>query len=140
MLPQQRNPLQPGRGWLAGDWPSMGGALNITAAAWTAGFHWWRSANITRCHRNVTDCKSAQYCTTRGHPHHYPKLHPGPCSSVDMRPWTDTDRQRDTDARDHNTFCIVYDSRKMQSPNGLILLHSLLTPQGQDIAPFMLSH
>jgi len=27
-----------GRGWLAGDWPSMGGVLNITAAAWTAGF------------------------------------------------------------------------------------------------------
>ena len=26
------------RGWLAGDWPSTGGVLNITAAAWTAGF------------------------------------------------------------------------------------------------------
>jgi len=26
------------RGWLAGDWPSTGGALNITAAAWTASF------------------------------------------------------------------------------------------------------
>jgi len=25
-----------GRGWLAGDWPSTGGVLNITAAAWTA--------------------------------------------------------------------------------------------------------
>jgi len=37
-----------GRGWLAGDWPSTGeGVLNITAAAWTAGFHWWRSGNIT---------------------------------------------------------------------------------------------
>ena len=34
-----------GRGWLAGDWPSTGGVLNITAAAWTAGFHWWRSGN-----------------------------------------------------------------------------------------------
>jgi len=33
--------------WLAGDWPSMGGVLNITAAAWTAGFHWWRSDYIT---------------------------------------------------------------------------------------------
>jgi len=28
-----------GRGWLAGDWPSTGSVLNITAAAWTAGFH-----------------------------------------------------------------------------------------------------
>jgi len=27
-------------------WPSTGGVLNITAAAWTAGF--WRSGNITR--------------------------------------------------------------------------------------------
>ena len=36
------------RGWLDGDWPSTGGVLNITAAAWTAGFHWWRSGNITR--------------------------------------------------------------------------------------------
>ena len=35
------------------------------------------------------------------------------------REQTDTDRQTDrhtdrhTDARDHNTFCVVYDSRKM---------------------------
>jgi len=36
------------RGWLAGDWPSTGGILHITAAAWTAGFHWWRSGDITR--------------------------------------------------------------------------------------------
>jgi len=28
-----------GRGWLGGDWPSTGCVLNITAAAWTAGFH-----------------------------------------------------------------------------------------------------
>jgi len=26
------------RGWLAADWPSTGGVLNITAAPWTAGF------------------------------------------------------------------------------------------------------
>jgi len=37
-----------GRGWLAGDWLLTGGILNITAAAWTVGFHWWRSGNITR--------------------------------------------------------------------------------------------
>jgi len=43
------------RGWLAGDWPSTGGVLNITAAAWTAGFHWWRSGNITRT-QNVSKC------------------------------------------------------------------------------------
>ena len=32
-------------------WPvtgRRGGVLNITAAAWTAGFHWWRPGNITR--------------------------------------------------------------------------------------------
>ena len=45
-----------GRGWLAGDWPSTegGGILNITAASWTADFHWWRSGNITRM-QNVSE-------------------------------------------------------------------------------------
>jgi len=43
-----------GRSWLAGDWPSTGGVLDITAAAWTAGFHWWRSGNITRT-QNVSE-------------------------------------------------------------------------------------
>jgi len=43
-----------GRGWLAGDWPLMGGVLNTTALAWTAGFHWWRSGNITRT-QNVSE-------------------------------------------------------------------------------------
>jgi len=28
------------RGWLAADWPSTGGVLNITAVARTAGFHY----------------------------------------------------------------------------------------------------
>ena len=43
-----------GRGWLAGDWLSTGGVLNITATAWTASFHWWRSGNITRT-QNVSE-------------------------------------------------------------------------------------
>jgi len=43
-----------GRGWLAGNWPSTGGVLNITAAAWTAGIHCWRSGNITRT-QNVSE-------------------------------------------------------------------------------------
>jgi len=30
--------MENGRGWLADDWPSTGGVLNITATAWTAGF------------------------------------------------------------------------------------------------------
>jgi len=38
-----------GRGWLAGDWPSTGGVLNITAAVWNAGFplvaFWQQKAN-----------------------------------------------------------------------------------------------
>jgi len=41
-------------GWLAGDWPSAGGILNITAAAWTAGFQWWRSGDIMRT-QNVSE-------------------------------------------------------------------------------------
>jgi len=44
-----------GRGWLAGEWPLTGGdVLNITAVAWTAGFHFWRSGNITRM-QNVSE-------------------------------------------------------------------------------------
>ena len=44
------------REWLAvaGDWRSTGGVINITAAAWTAGFHWWRSGNIKRT-QNVSE-------------------------------------------------------------------------------------
>ena len=46
-------------------------------------------------------------------PYHSPKLHPGPCNSVGMRPRTDRQTDRHTDARDHNTFRVVYDSREM---------------------------
>ena len=42
------------RALLAGDWRVTGGVLNITAAACTAGFHWWRSGNITRT-QNVSE-------------------------------------------------------------------------------------
>jgi len=54
-----------------------------------------------------------QICTTRGHPYHCSKLHPGPRSSVGM--WRGTDRHTDTyiDARDQHTFRVVYDSREM---------------------------
>ena len=43
-----------GGGSLAGDGPSTGGVLNITAVAWTAGFQWWRSGDITRT-QNVSE-------------------------------------------------------------------------------------
>jgi len=45
--------------------------------------------------------------------YHVPKLHPGLCSCVGVRPRTDRQTHRHTDARDHNTFCVVYASRKM---------------------------
>ena len=34
--------------------PSTGGVLNITAAVWNAGFHWWRSGNKKRT-QNVSE-------------------------------------------------------------------------------------
>jgi len=39
-----------GSGCAAGRWLAVdrGGVLNITAAAWTAGFYWWHSGNITQ--------------------------------------------------------------------------------------------
>jgi len=41
--------------WLAGRWLAVdGGVLNVTAAACTAGFHWWRSGNIMRT-QNVSE-------------------------------------------------------------------------------------
>jgi len=41
--------------WLAGRWLAVdGGVLNITAAARTAGFQWWRSGDITRT-QNVSE-------------------------------------------------------------------------------------
>jgi len=43
-----------GRDWLAGDWPLTGGVLNITAAVWTPGFHWWCSGNKKRT-QNVSE-------------------------------------------------------------------------------------
>ena len=47
--PQNRAPhTGSGRRLLAGDRPPTGGVLNITAAVWTAGFHWWRSGNKKR--------------------------------------------------------------------------------------------
>jgi len=49
-----------GRGWLAGNWPSTGSVLNITAAAWTVGglpmVTFWRhkaTANYATLNINV---------------------------------------------------------------------------------------
>jgi len=47
--------------------------------------------------------------------YHAAELHPGPCRNVGVRPRTDRQTDRHTDAHDHNTFCVVYDSRKMWS-------------------------
>jgi len=70
------------------------------------------------CHSNATGTPIANPPNSAqlgGSLYHAPKLHPGPCSSVGVRPRThrQTDRHTHTDARDHNTFCVVYDSRKM---------------------------
>ena len=47
--PQNRAPhTGSGRGRPAGDRQPTGGVLNITAAVWNAGFHWWRSGNKKR--------------------------------------------------------------------------------------------
>jgi len=49
--PQNRAPhTGSGRGRPA----AGGGVLNITAAVWTAGFHWWRSGNKKRT-QNVSE-------------------------------------------------------------------------------------
>ena len=65
-----------------------------------------------RCHSSATGTPIANppdIAQLGGSLYHAPKLHAGLCSSVGVWPRTD----RHTDARDHNTFCVVYDSRKM---------------------------
>jgi len=62
---------------------------------------------LSQQRNSSTDCKSAQYCTTTGHPYHSPKLYPGPCSSVGM-----------PEGQTHRwpwpiTFRLSYASRKM---------------------------
>ena len=64
------------------------------------------------CHINATRAPIANPPNSAqlgGSLYHAPKLHPVPCSSVGIRQRTD----RRTDARDPNTFCVIYDSRKM---------------------------
>ena len=66
------------------------------------------------CHSNATRAPIANppnSAQLEGSLYHAPKLHAGPCSSVGV--WPQTDTHTHTDARDHNTFCVVYDSRKM---------------------------
>jgi len=61
------------------------------------------------CHSNATRAPIANPPNSAqlgGIPQPLPKLHPGPCNSVAMQPRTD----RHTDACDHNTFLVVYDS------------------------------
>jgi len=54
----------------------------------------WNFAFVLCCHSNETQAMHRlQICPTRGHPVPSPKLHPGQCSSVGMRPRTDTHRQ-----------------------------------------------
>jgi len=68
------------------------------------------------CHSNATRAPIANppnSAQLEGSPYHSPKLHPGPCNSVGMRPRTDRQTHRHTDARDHNTFLVVFDSREM---------------------------
>ena len=54
------------------------------------------------CHSNTTRALIANPPNSAqlgGIPYHYPKLHPGPCNSVGMRPWTDTETQTHTDTQ-----------------------------------------
>jgi len=67
-----------------------------------------------RCYSNATRAPIANPPNSAqlgGSLYHSSKLHPGPCSSVGVRPRTDT--QTYTEAGDHNTFRVVYDSREM---------------------------
>ena len=69
------------------------------------------------CHSNATGAPIANPPNSAqlgGSLYHAPKLHPGLCSSVRVRPRTDRQTDRHTDACDHNTFCVVDDSHKCE--------------------------
>jgi len=62
-----------------------------------------------------TDCKSAQQCTTiEGTPMPFPKLHPGPCSSVGMPRGRGRQTHRQTDRHTHRRRWPPYISRRLQ--------------------------
>ena len=51
------------------------------------------------CHSNATRAPIANLPNSAqlgGSPYHSPKLHPGPCNTVGMRPWTDRQIDRHT--------------------------------------------
>ena len=53
----------------------------------------WVFAFALCCHSNTTRAPIANPPNSAqlgGIPYHSPKLHPGPCNTVGMRPWTDT--------------------------------------------------
>ena len=58
------------------------------------------------------DCKSAQQCTTRGHPLPLPQVAYGSVQQCGHAA-ADGRTERHIDARDHNTFRVVYDSREV---------------------------
>ena len=75
-------------------------------------------ADISRsaqcCHSNETRAPIANppIMHTRGTPT-IPRLHPGPCSNVEMRRRTDTQTDTHTDARNQYTFRLGYATREM---------------------------
>jgi len=85
---------------------------------------WWITAGRCHafpycCHSNATRAPIANPPNSAqlgGIPYHFPKLHPGPCNSVGIRPWTDT--QTDTQTR---VTAIAYISRGLQLTRNVIM-------------------
>jgi len=75
----------------------------------------WHFAFSLCCHSNATRAAIANppnsVQLTASLP--LPQVTPGPCSSVSMLPRIDRQTYTQTDARDHYTFRVVYDSREM---------------------------
>jgi len=89
--------------------------ISQTLRRWTEGATYIRQGGH---HGNATRAPIANppnNAQLGGIPYHFAKLHPGPCNSVGMRPQTvaQTHTYRHPDARDHNTFRVVYNSREM---------------------------
>jgi len=86
--------------------------ISSTRHTWSASTRWhFAFGSMLSQQRNpCTDSKSAQQCTTTGHPYLSSKLDPGLCSSLRRRRGTD----RHTYARRRDQFRLGYASREMQ--------------------------
>jgi len=88
------------------------------------------------CHSNQTHAPIANLPNNNqlgGTPHHSPKLHPGPCSSVGMKRGADTHTH--SDGCHHNTFCLATPNVKCDKLPELVSFMEWMFPHSTTVLP-----